>query len=52
MLIANNILTELLKILIDYIYIIDLEKLERQLADHKGYVDISYEKIVDFCLAK
>lgn len=36
MLIANSTLTELLKILINYIYIIDLEKLERQLADHKN----------------
>lgn len=52
MLIANSTLTELLKILINYIYIIDLEKLERQLADHKRYVDMSYEKTVDSCLAK
>lgn len=52
MLIANSTLTELLKILINYIYIIDLEKLERHLADHKGYVDMFYEKVVDSCLAK
>lgn len=52
MLIANSTLTELLKILINYIYIIDLEKLERQLVDHKRYVDMSYEKIVDSVLAK
>lgn len=39
MLTANSTWTELLKILINYIYIIDLEKLERQLADHKRYVE-------------
>lgn len=39
MLTANSTWTELLKILINYIYIIDLEKLERQLTDRKRYVE-------------
>lgn len=39
--IDTSTVTELLKILVNYVYIIDLKKLERQLVDHKRYVDRS-----------
>lgn len=41
MLIATSTLTDLLKIFVNYIRIIDLVKLERQLVDHQKYVGMS-----------